>query len=157
MAQIAIESGRIVLLPVQPDFYTPMIEYCWKQPFSSGKKLVFVRTTTHPRRVKKRKVVSVAISSCENDVKASSKIVLTSPVLVIGDATYIYVARRSSDEYDRAVAACKNEGRMSGAYRTDDGQIATAVRLGDKECQLDIEVEEGVVSIVRLADPALPR
>jgi hypothetical protein len=156
MTKIAIESGRLVIKPVRPGFRTPMIEFCIQTPFNPGVRLATATQMTHPRRKDRRKVTSVTVAykvASPNLVMA--KMVSSSQGLVVGDATYIYVDRRSSKEYGRAVAACKKESQMIGSYRTDDGQIAIAVRLGDKECVLDLEItREGGLSIVRLAQQA---
>lgn len=153
MTTLAVESGRIAIVPVQPTFATPMLDFCIMTPVTIGKQFVHVRTCKHPKKIKKRRVLSIVIG--EFSPMATSKILATSPTLIIGDATFIYVDRRRSAEYERAVQACKNEGSMAGAYRTEDGQIATSVRLGDKEVSVDVMFEQGQIVITpkRTADP----
>lgn len=142
-------------MPVQPDFYTPMIGFCWKQPFPPGKKRLFVKTVQHPTKPKKRQVLWLSVTDGEQGQhKSASKIVVSSPELVIGDATYIYMARGKNGEYERAVAACRSDAKMSGAYRTDDGQVAACVRVGMKQCELNIEFDQSVLRINRVVASA---
>ena len=136
---IKVESGRIVFVPVQQEDSTLMSRFCLSEPIDPGKFWIYVRSCRHPRKVKKRRVLSIHMTK-QDSPKPSSKVVAVSPFLFIGDATFLYVDRRKSEEYERAVHCCKNESSLVGAYRTNDGQVATGIRIGDKECNLQIEV-----------------
>ena len=144
---IKTESGRIVILPVQPSFQSPMLEFCLLLPISPCKMLLHVQAERHPAKVKKHRVNNIKVHMNHLD-KPKAKVVATSSLLLIGDATFVYVDRRKSDEYDRAVHACKREGSMCGSYRTGDGQVAASVRLGDKECSLHVSARDSVIEIV---------
>lgn len=124
-----------------------MIEFCMVLPIAPGKKIVHVKTCKHPRKVKKHRVSDISIHMNPVVLPNISKIVSVAPSLLIGDATFVYVDRRKNDEYERAVYACKREGSMSGSYRTADGQVATSIRLGDKECLLQVTASDGIIEI----------
>jgi hypothetical protein len=120
-----------------------MLEFCAMIPVEPRAFWVSVGTQKHPQKAKKRRISWIVIGPSKQekreDFTHATKILVTSKHLFIGDATFLYIERRKSSEYERAVEAARSESRMCGSYRTDDKQVAACVRLGDKEQSLKVK------------------
>lgn len=138
---LSVESGRIAVVPLLKPFDGPMAGFCISLPIPRpGKIWVSVKTHKHPQKSKKRQVLWIDINIKQPTFEASHQLWVkaVSPHLFVGDATFLYIGKRSCEEYNRAVEAARSESRLSGAYRTDDTQVAVCVRLGDQEVTMKV-------------------
>ena len=150
---LAIESGRIVVVPIARHVARAMDEYCLFLPFGGGRMPVSVKIAKHPTHPKKHTVDRIVLGTCD-ELPVVGHVWGTFPLLFIGDATFFYAV--DSEERERAFSSAKKESKHGGSYRCNDGQVGVCVRLGEKDIRIVPEISYDPSGDVNRVDITVP-
>lgn len=131
---IAIETGKLLLLPVRLRVRGPMDEFCFYAPLPAMGASVFVETSS-PAETRRRRLVRVLVSSSVPEAKGFQKIGRVSGGyrwLLCGDVTFVRTRYGSEAERFRVGEALRRHRSIGGSFRLDDGQVGAVVRFGTK-------------------------
>ena len=158
-SEIAVESGRLVIVPVTRKLHRPMDEFCLYVAFCGERMTVSILTMRHPHKKKKRRVSEIVIARTMVDGQPSVAHVWgTFPMLFVGDAAFFYNQESDREERDRAFEAAHKESKLGGSYRRANGQVGVCVRLGDKDLRLmpEITMVGGIAERIVIRNPEGP-
>ena len=164
VGELAIESGRLLIVPVAQKLHHPMDEFCLYLPFGGEKLFVGIEAIEHPTKTKRRRAVELFVGpdASPHAIGPESKFLSVGHVwghlalLFVGDLSFFYGLKSSHEERERALLACRKESRLGGSFRCANGQVGVCVRLGDKDLRISPAVSyaaDGTVASIRLTVP----
>ena len=136
---IAIESGRLMLMPVRRRLTTPMSESFAVIAVPIRSKWVQVLFSPLPNRPKH----CTTRITVRTDLLLDADAVVSSvaPFLFIGDPVFYFTSVESRQgTYQRAIRCCEPPKHV-GSFRTDSGEIASCIRIGAKNATYELVQE----------------
>jgi len=133
---IAIESGRLMLMPVRRRLNTPMSESFAVLPVPMRSKWVQVNFAPLPNRPKH----CTTRITVRTDLLLDADAVVSSvaPFLYVGDPVFYFTSIESRQgTYQRAIQCCEPPKHV-GSFRTDSGEIASCIRIGAKNATYEL-------------------
>jgi len=134
VSELALDSGRLAIVPSHVGLRGPMLEYSVvmspAKPVTLGVSAQAVEGGTSAWRFQ-----SVSIGKGRPQGTSYGTVRVAVAHLVICDVSALYCAGNGRmwhrpEEATRAIQACNQNHRTGGAFETDFGEMAVAIRLG---------------------------
>ncbi|MFA4971466.1 MAG: hypothetical protein WC683_02555 [bacterium] len=165
--ELAVESGRLLIVPVARKLHHPMDEFCLYLPFGGDKLFVGLHVVKHPTKPKKHRVIELSLGPDpsppavhpESEFLQVGHVWGTLAMLFVGDPSFFYGNESSYEERERALQACRRESRPGGSFRCANGQVGACARLGDRDLRISPVIsygDDGTVARIRLTVPETP-
>jgi hypothetical protein len=141
---VAIESGRLVIIPKRSLPRGPMRGSCVILPVPAGRFVLtpyYLPVSGHPGTAALKRLV---ISKGSGSDSVSDQILLAhAPFLLLGDHSFVYTRTPGAmSEPGRALRACAG-ARRSGTYRADSSDVGACLRTGWRKAAYAVRQLDG--------------
>jgi hypothetical protein len=149
---VAIESGRMVVVPKRRLPTGPMAASCVLLPVPAGRLVLtatYAPVSGHPGTAALRKLLIWWTSA---EAGHSLALLAHAPFLVLGDHSFVYTRTPGAmSEPGRALRACAGS-RRSGTYRADSSDVGACLRTGWRRATYEVKQIDDRMIECTLAD-----